>query len=135
MPPETFDIEGLLHDLARLRAADRDVAVPVFDRPLDLARAGGRVITPGHRVLIVEGNYLLLNEGLWPALRDYFDFSLFLHVEDTVLEQRLIERWLSMGQDQAVAIAKARDKDMPNTRLIKARSIAADLVWNQESIT
>ncbi|QEM83295.1 nucleoside triphosphate hydrolase [Halomonas binhaiensis] len=128
--PETFDAAGLRHDLARLRSADCDVAVPVFDRPLDLSRAGGRVITPRQRILIVEGNYLLLEEGPWPALRDYFDFSLFLHVDDEVLEQRLIQRWLGMGQDQAGAIAKARDKDMLNTRLIKACSAAADLVWD-----
>ena len=98
--------------------------------PLDLARAGARVITPGHRVLIVEGNYLLLDHGPWPALADYFDFSLFLEVADTVLEQRLIERWLGMGQDQAGAIAKTRDKDMLNARLIKTRSITADLHWH-----
>nr|WP_300311290.1 nucleoside triphosphate hydrolase [Halomonas sp.] len=128
--PETFDAAGLCHDLARLRPADCDVAVPVFDRPLDLARAGGRVITPCQRILIVEGNYLLLEEGPWPALRDYFDFSLFLHVDDEVLEQRLIQRWLGMGQDQAGAIAKTRDKDMLNARLIKACSAAADLVWD-----
>ena len=128
--PETFDVDGLRHDLERLRRADRDVAVPVFDRPLDLARAGARVITPGHRVLIVEGNYLLLDHGPWPALADYFDFSLFLEVADPVLEQRLIERWLGMGQDQAGAIAKTRDKDMLNARLIKTRSITADLHWH-----
>jgi len=127
--PDTFDVEGLRHDLVRLKHADGDVAVPVFDRPLDLARAGGRVIGKSHRILIVEGNYLLLDEGPWPALRRDFDLTLFLDVDDDVLEQRLIERWLCMGQDHAGAIAKARDKDMLNARLIKACSVSADIDW------
>ena len=45
--PETFDVDGLAHDLARIRAGGRAVAVPVFDRKLDLARAGARIILPG----------------------------------------------------------------------------------------
>ncbi|MBY5924863.1 nucleoside triphosphate hydrolase [Halomonas denitrificans] len=128
--PETFDVEGLRHDLTRLKRADRPVAVPVFDRPLDLARAGARVITPHHRLLIVEGNYLLLDHGPWQALQDFFDFSLFLEVDDSELERRLIERWIGMGQDPSGAIAKARDKDMLNARLIKTRSRRADLYWH-----
>lgn len=127
--PETFDTEGLRCDLARLKRADREVAVPVFDRPLDLARAGGRLITTEHRIVIIEGNYLLLDEGPWPMLRDDFDFSLFLEVPDEVLEARLIERWRDMGQDQAGAIERTRHKDMLNARLIKIRSVAADLHW------
>ncbi|SEM24990.1 nucleoside triphosphate hydrolase [Halomonas caseinilytica] len=127
--PETFDCVGLKHDLQRIRRTDGNVAVPVFDRPLDLARAGGRLITPEHHIVIVEGNYLLLDEGPWPALRNEFDFSLFLEVPDEVLEARLIERWLGMGQDQAGAIERARNKDMLNARLIKSRSVAADLHW------
>lgn len=127
--PDTFDVDGLLHDLARLRPADRDVAIPVFDRPLDLARAGGKVIRLSHRILIIEGNYLLLDEAPWSSLRDYFDFTLFLEVEDDVLEQRLIQRWLAMGQDQAGAISRTCDKDMLNAELIKRDSIPADLHW------
>ncbi|CBV42373.1 nucleoside triphosphate hydrolase [Halomonas elongata] len=127
--PETFDCAGLKHDLQRIRRTDGSVAVPVFDRALDLARAGGRLITLEHRIVIVEGNYLLLDEGPWPALRDDFDFSLFLEVPDEVLEARLIERWLGMGQDQAGAVERARHKDMLNAHLIKSRSVAADLHW------
>ncbi|WP_340638110.1 hypothetical protein [Salinicola tamaricis] len=63
--PETFDVAGLSHDLARLRRDDGPVAVPLFDRPLDLARARrARLIQPGHRLVLVEGNYLLLDRAL-----------------------------------------------------------------------
>ncbi len=127
--PHTFDAEGLRVDLQRIRRADTSVAVPVFDRPLDLARAGGRLITREHRIVIVEGNYLLLDQGPWRALHDLFDLRVMLEVEDATLEQRLIERWLSMGHDAESARRKALDKDMPNARLVKTTSIPPDLAW------
>ena len=61
--PETFDVDGLARDLARIRAGGRAVAVPVFDRRLDLARAAARIILPGQELVLVEGNYLLLGRG------------------------------------------------------------------------
>ncbi|GGY06018.1 nucleoside triphosphate hydrolase [Litchfieldella qijiaojingensis] len=127
--PETFDPDGLKHDLERIRCADKTVAVPVFDRPLDLARAGGRLITLAHRIVIVEGNYLLLDRVPWDSLRSLFDLTLFLEVPDEVLEARLIQRWLGMGQDQQGALERARHKDMLNARLIKAESIEPDVIW------
>ncbi len=127
--PETFDPDGLKYDLERILRADKSVAVPVFDRPLDLARAGGRVITVAHRIVIVEGNYLLLDRDPWRDLHALFDMTLFLEVTDEVLEARLIQRWLGMGQDHEGAIEQARHKDMLNARLIKRESIAPDLYW------
>lgn len=127
--PHTFDAEGLRVDLERIRRADAAVAVPVFDRPLDLARAGGRLVTLEHRIVIVEGNYLLLDQGPWRALHDLFDLSVMLDVDDATLEKRLIDRWLSMGREADAARRKALDKDMPNARLVKTTSIPPDLVW------
>ncbi|RTQ97680.1 nucleoside triphosphate hydrolase [Halomonas nitroreducens] len=127
--PHTFDAAGLMADLERIRLDAGSVAVPVFDRPLDLARAGARMVTPDHRIVIVEGNYLLLDQGPWRALHDLFDLSVMLEVDDETLEQRLVERWLAMGRDAEAARHKALDKDMPNARLVNTTSIQPDMVW------
>ncbi|WP_280553216.1 nucleoside/nucleotide kinase family protein [Halomonas sp. 25-S5] len=127
--PHTFDVDGLRVDLERIRRSDRPVAVPVFDRPLDLARAGGRLITLEQRIVIVEGNYLLLDQAPWTGLHGLFDLRVLLDVADDVLEQRLFERWIDMGQDPVSALEKARQKDMPNARLVKSHSIPPDIVW------
>jgi pantothenate kinase len=59
--PDTFDISGLRHMLARLRDNFEDaVVVPVFDRDLEIARAGARLIPASVDIIVVEGNYLLL---------------------------------------------------------------------------
>lgn len=127
--PHTFDVAGLRADLQRIRRAEGRVAVPVFDRPLDLARAGGRMVTLEHRIVLVEGNYLLLDQAPWCDLAPLFDFSVMLDVEDAELERRLIERWLGMGQDAEAALDKARNKDMVNARLVKRHSRPPDLIW------
>lgn len=128
--PHTFDAEGLRVDLERIRRADASVAVPVFDRPLDLARAGARLVTSNHRIVVVEGNYLLLDQAPWRSLHDLFDMRVMLEVDDETLERRLVERWLFMGYDAEAARRKALDKDMPNARLVKITSLPPDLVWH-----
>ncbi len=127
--PNTFDVDGLHHDLTRIRQTDKPVAVPVFDRPLDLARAGGRLITPAHRIVIVEGNYLLLDQEPWRALHKLFDWTLFIDVDDAVLVERLVNRWLCMGQDHIGALERAHQKDMLNAELVKSGSVPPDQRW------
>ncbi len=87
--PETFDVDGFAAALARIRAADRPVAVPVFDRELEIARAGGRIVGPEAPVVLVEGNYLLLDMAPWDALAPLFDLTLFLPVPEAELARRL----------------------------------------------
>ncbi len=127
--PHTFDVEGLHHDLTRIRRVDKPVAVPVFDRPLDLARAGGRLVTPEHRIVIVEGNYLLLDQDPWRSLHALFDWTLFIDVDDAVLVERLVNRWLCMGQDRTGALERTHQKDMLNAALVKTCSVAPDQRW------
>lgn len=126
--PFTFEVEGLSTLLARLKAADHDVAIPVFDRALDLARAGAAIVTTKHRILLVEGNYLLLNQPSWRALGHYFDLSVFLNVSLPVLEQRLIQRWLDYGADYETAKTRALANDIPNAELVMAQSLQADFI-------
>ena len=128
--PHTFDVEGLRCDLERIRQAIHPVAVPVFDRPLDLARAGGRVISLEQRIVLVEGNYLLLDRSPWRELRPLFDWTLFLEVDDAVLVERLVRRWLDMGQDHAGAVERTHHKDMLNAQLVKRCRLPPDQYWH-----
>lgn len=127
--PETFDVDGLAQALERIRPADRDVAVPIFDRELDLARAGARIIRPEQRLVLVEGNYLLLDEPPWDGLAARFDRSIMLEVGEAELRRRLIARWLSYGLGEKAAEARAEGNDLANGARVIARSRRADIIW------
>ncbi|MBY6005020.1 nucleoside triphosphate hydrolase [Salipiger bermudensis] len=124
--PHTFDADGLAALLDRLATSERPVAVPVFDRALEISRAAARIIAPDVRLILVEGNYLLLDDPDWARLRPRFDLTVFVDVPVPVLEQRLTERW--GGLDPQVAQAKIADNDLPNARLVAEQSVAADIV-------
>ncbi|GAB5462983.1 nucleoside triphosphate hydrolase [Hoeflea alexandrii] len=126
--PFTFDADGYAVLLQRLRKTPAaEVAVPVFDRVLDLARAGGRIIAPEHRFLIAEGNYLLLDEDPWKQLADMFDLTVMLKADPGELRRRLVDRWLAHGLDPEQALARALSNDIPNAELVVRNSGKADL--------
>nr|WP_281503037.1 nucleoside/nucleotide kinase family protein [Ancylobacter crimeensis] len=127
--PHTFDVDGLKAMLDRLRLDDgRDVVVPVFDRALEIARAGARVIPGTVRRVIVEGNYLLLDDPDWAPLRTCFDLTVMLDVPWDIIEQRLVARWQGFNYDAQALRAKMEGNDLPNVWLVREHSVAADLV-------
>ena len=67
--PETFDFDGYEALLKRLRSADSDVAIPVFDRSIELSRAAAAIVPRDVKFVLTEGNYLLLDEEPWSRLR------------------------------------------------------------------
>lgn len=123
----TFDVGGYAAVLDRIRAGSGPVAVPVFDRALDVARAGARIVEEGHRIILTEGNYLLLDDEPWAQLASRFDLTVRLDVPDSVLDRRLVDRWIEQGFDRAYAIRRARSNDLVNARLVMTRSRPADV--------
>jgi fructokinase len=128
--PETFDAAGFVALIARLLQED-EVVIPVFDRGRDLAVAGARVIGPAQKILLVEGNYLLLNEAPWSALRRYWAATIGIDVPIEALEARLIQRWRDHGLSDAAARARAMGNDIPNARRVVEGAKPADLVIRQ----
>jgi pantothenate kinase len=128
--PDTFDVAGFRHLLTRLRTED-EVAIPLFDRDLEISRAGADIVGPQDRILIVEGNYLLLNEAPWPDLAPLFDLTIWIDVPEAELDRRLLARWAHYGKTPAEARAWIDGNDMPNIRRVVAGSRPADLMIRQ----
>jgi len=125
--PETFDARGFLHLMGRLRTGE-EVAIPVFNRSMELSRAAADVVMPTDRFLIVEGNYLLLDEDPWRALAPLFDLTVFLDVPEAELDRRLVDRWHHHGRDPVEARHWIDTNDMPNVRRVTRGSRKADVV-------
>jgi len=125
--PETFDVAGFAAMLARLKAnVEQEIAVPVFDRDIEIARAGARMIPQTVRHLIVEGNYLLLDRAPWRSLSSIFDTTVAISVDMNELHRRLTARWQHYGLSEAEIAAKVDGNDLINARLVLAASAAAE---------
>ncbi len=126
--PFTFDVAGFEILLKRIRALEPEVAIPVFDRTMELARAGADIVDDSAHIVVIEGNYLLLSNPPWDRLRPLFDFAIFLRVSREELERRLIQRWLDHGFDMAYAKNWVASNDLLNIDEVIANSGPADLV-------
>ena len=123
--PETFDVMGLKSFLIRL-ASESEVIVPIFDRSLELSRSSAVTISENKKIIIVEGNYLLLNSRPWNELNNYFDSRVMIHCEESVLEKRLIDRWKGFNLTQDQINQKVYENDLPNGVYVIQNSIEAD---------
>ena len=128
--PQTFDVDGLSNILMRLTSTPAvDVLVPVFDRERELSRASAREISESVEVIIVEGNYLLLNMMPWSSLKQYFDLSVMIQCEKPVLRQRLMNRWLDLDFSQEAARVKVEENDLPNATTVISQSVKSDITF------
>jgi len=127
--PETFDVRGL-GDILRAVRAGGEVLVPVFDRSRELAIAAARCISPDDRIILAEGNYLLLDDEPWSLLAPLFDFTVMVSPAINELERRLVDRWQGFGMTPDEIAAKVGGNDLPNGRLVLERSRPADVSFD-----
>ena len=129
--PETFDAAGFVHLLRRLRAGEDLVYAPSYSRTLHES-IGGVIPVPSHvRVIVVEGNYLLLDRGPWASVRGLLDLVLYLDAPDDVRQESLVRRQLAKGLD----LPEARDwvyrSDERNAEVIAGTRDRADLILSR----
>jgi pantothenate kinase len=127
--PDTFDVDGYVALLTRLRTPGPDpVYGPVFDRALEEPIGSAVPVQPTTPLVVTEGNYLLLTDHGWAAVRSCLDEVWYLDVPPEVREQRLVRRRRSYGHDRGPAEDWVRTVDLPNGRAVEASRSRADLV-------
>ena len=126
--PETFDASGYAALLHRVRhqTSDEVVYAPDFRRDLEEAVAGAIAVSPSTRLIITEGNYLLLQDGDWPGVAACMDEVWSLHLDSAERVTRLSERHQRFGRSETQANAWIAQTDEPNARLIEAQAHRAD---------
>ena len=129
--PETFDVRGFTELIKKLRYK-RNSSVPLFDRKLDEVVKNGRKISSEQEYIVIEGNYLLLNKELWRDLYDYWDYKVFLSVDNSVLKSRLIERWLGENHTYLEAEARVIKNDLVNAYVVNSNRLEATLELQTE---
>ena len=125
--PETFDVMGLINFVSRLQKED-EVVIPIFDRSLELSRSSAVIISKNTKVIIVEGNYILLNTYPWCELHKFFNTTVMINCEKKILEKRLIERWENFNLPKEEIDDKVYKSDLPNGVIVLKNSIKADYI-------
>ena len=98
---------------------------PVYDRLLhnpveDAIRIDGDIV-------LLEGNYLLLDEDGWRGLSAYADYTVSVCADEAMLRRRLIDRRVMTGVEREAATRFVDFSDMPNVRLCLERTLPADV--------
>lgn len=126
--PETFDLGGYRTMLERLRARDEDVWAPAFARDIEQPIAGSIPVSTEVSIVVTEGNYLLLSDGPWAAIRPLLDETWFCRLPEDVRLARLIARHVEFGKEPEAARLWATGPDQRNAELIETTGARADLL-------
>jgi pantothenate kinase len=127
--PDTFDTAGYAALLRRLRADEDEVVyAPAFERDLEQPIAGSIPVPRAARLIVTEGNYLLLGDGHWTRVRQQLDEVWYCDLDTDERLRRLIARHERFGKDHEAALAWATGTDQRNADLIAETRQHADLV-------
>jgi len=117
--PDTFDAHGYVALLRRVRdEVDRPVYAPRFHRDVEESIAAEIAIRPATRVVVTEGNYLLLGQPPWPEVAGCLDACWYVALPEDVRIARLVRRRIELGQPPEVARAWAHGSDQRNADLV-----------------
>lgn len=127
--PDTFDAAGYAALLRRLREETGEVVyAPGFERVLEQPVAGSIPVPPSARLVVTEGNYLLLREGSWARVRPCLDEVWFCEIDEEERIRRLVARHVEFGKEHGAAVAWVLGTDQRNADLIATTRDRADLV-------
>jgi pantothenate kinase len=127
--PDTFDAAGYVALLARLRAAGQEIVyAPEFRREIEEPIGGAIPVPPSVPLVVTEGNYLLLPDPPWDAVRPLLDEVWFVRLPEADRLTRLVARHQSYGRSLAEARERAHGSDQVNAELVAASATRAERV-------
>jgi pantothenate kinase len=138
--PDTFDAAGYLALLKRLRQPSSEggtLYAPEFRRGIEEAVAGAIAIEAHHRLVITEGNYLLVDEGAWAGVAKLLDEAWYVEVDEDLRNQRLTRRHEAFGRSPQDAQQWVAQTDAPNAGLVASTRGRAHQVfrWGEGLLT
>ena len=130
--PETFDVEAFAGALDRL-ADCPSIGLPGYDRALHDPVAGRVRVEPHHRIALVEGNYLLVEQDGWQAVRPRLELALFLSMPLEGVRPAIVARHVRGGRSPEDAAAHFERVDRPDCELCMRTARRADILVERTS--
>ncbi|NDL68646.1 nucleoside/nucleotide kinase family protein [Anaerotalea alkaliphila] len=122
--PETFDLSTFKEKLVKMKS--EDVKWPIYDRNLHDVVPDQIPVHSG--IVLIEGNWLLLDEPGWKELKDLSDYSIFIGSKESMLKERLINRKIRGGSTPEEAAAFYEKSDRKNIERVMKHRLKADMV-------
>ena len=95
--PESYNTGALVRFLASLKAAEPEVAAPVYSHVRYDILEGEEQVVREPDIVIVEGlNVLQITPGGERHVSDFFDFTIYVDAEEADIEQWFIERFFTL---------------------------------------
>jgi pantothenate kinase len=128
--PDTFDVEGYMAMLDRVRRQSSSVVVtaPGYDRAASAPVPDAISVDPDVALVVTEGNYLLLEDTPWAAVRPLLDEVWFVDVDDAARVPRLIARHIEFGKSPDEAHEWVMRSDEANAAVVVETRERADVV-------
>lgn len=137
--PWTFDVDAVLelvhrlHESTLVDAQDRvDILAPSFDHAVKDPIPNDICIPAAASIVILEGNYLLLDLDKWRDIGPQLDFRILIHVDADEARNRVAVRHVLSGIEPTLELGVKRfnSNDGPNGDLIRSKVVASDIVVN-----
>ena len=128
--PDTFDVEAYVAMLERVRreAPGEIVTAPRYDRAASAPVPDAITVARDVALVITEGNYLLIDDPPWHAVRPLLDEVWFVDIDNAVRVPRLIARHVEFGKTPEEAREWVMRSDEANAVLVAASRDRADFV-------
>ena len=123
--PETFDVDLLVEKIREVRQEGTDWNI--YDRRIHDVLPDYMSVEDD--IILLEGNYLLLNEPNWTNVRVLADYSVFIDADANLLKERIISRKVKGGYSREDAEKFFADSDAKNIERVLKNSARADETW------
>ncbi len=129
--PETFDADSFVKLINRLHEfPGQSIMCPAYDRKIHDPVKNSIAIKPCNRLIIVEGNYLLLKVPPWNTIPTKMNEVWYIDTPLKTVKERLLNRHIAGGAGKDEAERKIASVDLPNVELVKKTRSSADKFVN-----
>jgi putative kinase len=129
--PETYDTRAAYDFLKKIKQG-QSLGYPVYSRQLHDPIPDAGIIRPDQHIIILEGNYWLLQEAAWQPFQALFDATIFLTALPEKLVDGLRQRHLRGGKTIEFTQKHMNKVDLPNIERVLNHSAEAQIVVHKK---
>ena len=133
--PESFDLPRFAESLQAL-SEGKNLRWPVYDRQIH-DPIPDAITVPAQGILLVEGNYVLLDDGGWRDLSRLAALTIFVECDEPFARERVLARLQRGGRSVEDALRHYEFNDLRNWNRVMQQRVESDIVlkvWGEDHL-